>query len=546
MARSRTTRRRRIVLGCVLSAVLSGAGARAEDAGSEIRELRNQVEELLRRDAERERRVRELERRLGEQPAEAPRADAVPAPDPAADALDRAVADAAAKRPAPERGLAQASLGPATARLLDLSLDLLAAAGGSTEDDETVRNLQGGGHDPRRNGFTLQQVELSGMGAVDPYFTAESHIVFFLDPEDDETVVELEEAFATTQALPYGLQIEAGQFLTEFGRMNPTHSHAWHWMDQPIVNTRLFGADGIRNPGARLGWLLPVPWFSQLHLGVQNATGATMASFLGGSVAHDHGGEEGESHAHLARRLRPLEHEDHDHADDHEDHGDEDPDHGEDDHAHELDFEEGIGGRPIVGRSVRGLDDLVYLARFENGFDLGPSWSTKLGASGLFGPNATGSDGRTRVYGADAVFKWRPERNFRGWPFVLLEGEILKRDFRADRFEDEDGDVLFGKRTLHDWGFYAQGLYGFAYAWAGGLRFEYASGDGPTAETGRSADPFRDDRFRFSPLLVHHLSEFSRLRLQYNLDDADHLDDPAHSVWFGMEVLFGAHPAHAY
>jgi hypothetical protein len=46
--------------------------------------------------------------------------------------------------------------------------------------------------------------------------------------------------------------------------------------------------------------------------------------------------------------------------------------------------------------------------------------------------------------------------------------------------------------------------------------------------------------------VVFSPSEFSRLRLQYNIDDADHLDEVAHSVWLGLEVLIGAHPAHSF
>ena len=70
--------------------------------------------------------------------------------------------------------------------------------GGSSERDESLVNLQGGGHDPRKRGFTFQQAELSLAGAVDPYFNAEAHILFFLDPVEGETEVELEEAFATS------------------------------------------------------------------------------------------------------------------------------------------------------------------------------------------------------------------------------------------------------------------------------------------------------------------------------------------------------------
>jgi hypothetical protein len=48
-------------------------------------------------------------------------------------------------------------------------------------------------------------------------------------------------------------------------------------------------------------------------------------------------------------------------------------------------------------------------------------------------------------------------------------------------------------------------------------------------------------------MLAWHPTEFSRLRLQYNYDHAQHLDDDtAHSVWLGFEILYGAHPAHKY
>lgn len=87
-------------------------------------------------------------------------------------------------------------------RLMDTSIDALFAAGGSTENDTELQNLQGGGHDPRKRGFTVQNVELSFRGAVDTYLTGEAHIIYFLDPLTSETRVELEETFMTTTSLP--------------------------------------------------------------------------------------------------------------------------------------------------------------------------------------------------------------------------------------------------------------------------------------------------------------------------------------------------------
>lgn len=426
-------------------------------------------------------------------------------------ALDVAVSTLPASEPKPaSQELAGIDLGTAgRLRLIDISLDVLTVVGGSSERDDSIKNLQGGGHDPKRRGFTLQQAELSLIGAVDPYFQAEAHI---LASEDG---IELEEAFVQSTALPWSTELEVGYFLTEFGRINPLHPHAWKWLDQPIINTRLFGGEGMRGAGIRISKLLPVPWYSNFHLGAQNADGDFMASFLGGEIAHEHGGD----------TLTEGDHE----------------------HDHAL----GIAGRPVVTRQVRDLGDLVYLARWENALALSATWNTKVGFSALYGPNFTGSNGDTWIYGSDLLLKWVPETNEQGRPFLLIEAEIAKRDLAAASFIEENEGNVVPADSLQDWGGYLQALYGFRGNWATGLRFEYASGSGANLEhegvyPARQDDPFRDNRLRISPLLSYTPSEFSRVRLQYNYDEADHLKDPAHSVWLGLEVLIGAHPAHTY
>ncbi|HBI23719.1 MAG TPA: hypothetical protein DDX84_05875 [Nitrospiraceae bacterium] len=383
-------------------------------------------------------------------------------------------------------------------KLIDISMDALFAGGWSTMNDNTLQNIQGGGHDPRKRGFTVQNVELSFTGAVDPYVNGEAHIVYFLDPLTGETRVEMEEAFVTTSSLPYGLQVEAGHFFTEFGRINPRHPHQWHWQDQPIINTRFFGPDGMRGAGFRLGWLMPLPWFSELHFGLQNANGETMSSFLASEEFFDE---------------RP------------------------------------IGNRPFIEQEVKGLNDLVNLVRIDNSVDLSEDVTAKIGFSGLYGPNATGANGETIIYGADLVLKWRSAEQIRGWPFLILESEIMKRDYKAAAyFDDSDPFNVMNiqEETLKDWGFYTQILYGFTAGWAAGLRYEYATGSGESIG-GRNNDSFRDDRSRFSPLLTWMPTEFSRFRIQYNYDRSEYLNDKeAHSVWLGIEFMYGAHPAHSF
>ena len=144
--------------------------------------------------------------------------------------------------------------------------------------------------------------------------------------------------------------------------------------------------------------------------------------------------------------------------------------------ANEEFFEERpIGGRPLVNRDVRSLKDLAYHARWSNSWDLSDEVSAVLGFSGLHGPNASGPDGETWIYGSDLKVKWRPVNNFRGWPFLLLfQSEIMKRDYHADRFVKSPG-IFLPSDTLKDWGFYAQMLYGFRPNWAAGLRYDFGN-----------------------------------------------------------------------
>ena len=423
-------------------------------------------------------------------------------------------------------------------RLIDISADVLFFAGGSSERDAAISTLQGGGHDPKQRGFTLGQAEFSLSGAVDPYFTGEAHILTSVNPSTGETALELEEAFLTSSALPYGLQLEVGHFLTEFGLINPQHPHFWDWIDQPVVNSRMFGGDGMRQAGFRASWLPPTPWFSEFHFGMQNAGGVTMASFLGGELAHAHGGGNdhggGDEHGHAGEDEQADEH---GHA-------------GEDAHAEEPTGGiqgDGIAGRPIVAQDVRGFGDFLYLTRWENSFDFTDDVTAVFGLSGLYGPNSTGRDADTWLYGLDMKWRWQPAGNF-GYPFLTWQTEIMKRDYHAARYtqETETGDFAsLPGRTLKDWGLYTQLLYGFQTRWAAGLRYEYAGGSGQSIG-GRKNDPFRDDRHRLSPLLVWRPSEFSRIRLQYNYDMASHLKNDAHTIWLGFEWLYGAHAAHNF
>jgi hypothetical protein len=394
---------------------------------------------------------------------------------------------------------------------LEVSLNVMVAAGTSTERDAVLPLLQGGGHDPRTRGITLQQVELSVSGSVDTWLDAEAHIVSSLDPATNETFVELEEAFATTTSLPAGFQVKAGHYLTEFGRINPEHPDEWDWLDQPIILTRVFGPDGMRAPGASVRWALPTERSLELFAGVQNANGETMASML---ANEEYYGE------------RP------------------------------------IGGRPFVARDVQALGDMAWSVRVASRVELGETQSARLGASAVFGPNATGDGATTAIYGVDFALDWQPAADAHRHPLVSLSGEWVARDFQAASGLDADGTTTIPAQTLRDYGGYVQALYGFAEGFDVGLRAEWVTGSGASYQLGdagaapptaggfvdRNTDIFRGDRMRWSPMVQWRPSESSRIRLQYNYDNVANelvdVGDQVHSIWLGFEVILGKHHAH--
>ncbi|MCG2635020.1 MAG: TonB-dependent receptor [Gammaproteobacteria bacterium] len=361
-----------------------------------------------------------------------------------------------------------------------IGLSGLFAAGGSSADNGELAGLQGGGHDPNKNGFTVQNVELSMGGTVDPHLDAQANLIFQID-EEGETVVELEEAFFTTRSLPWGLQVKGGQYFTEFGRQNVQHPHTWAFADQPVVLSRFLGGDGLRSQGARVAWLMPTEWYSELYFGAQNAKGETVTSFLG---------EEGED----------------------------------------------IGGHTLMARESRNFSDLLYSARWLNGFDLSETVSMNLGASALWGPNATGTDTNTQIYGADLYVKWQSATAQRGFPFASWQTEILERRYEAGDVNDPTHE------KLDDWGMFTQAVWGFKPGWTAGLRLDYASASGDTA-----TDPLRDTRKRLSPNLTWYPSEYSKVRLQYNHDWIQHLPDKsADALWLQVEFNLGSHAAHVF
>src|SRR5881398_1201444 len=369
---------------------------------------------------------------------------------------------------------------------MNISLDGLFALAYSSARD--LDHIEVGDHDPQQRGFNARNIELAFDGAVDPYFQGFANIVFKLN-NDNETEVEVEEAFLQTTSLPFNLQLKAGQFFAAFGRINPTHPHTWDFADAPIVHGRLLGPDGLRGVGAQISWIVPVPWYSQLILGVQNGRGGTGYSFR-------NPGDDG------------------------------------------MFFD-----RRTTDRELRGLQDFVWIPRWENSVDLSPTQVVLAGVSGAFGSNETGANSRTQIYGADLLYKWKSANAEGGFPFVKWQTEFMYRRFEAGRGVNESFPVA---ETFHDWGLYSQVLWGFKKGWVAGIRGDYLD-----MEDSKFTDDFeRQSRSRISANLTWYPTEFSKIRLQYNHDflyENFFLSDrDVDSVFLQFEFILGAHGAHKF
>lgn len=351
-----------------------------------------------------------------------------------------------------------------------------------------LSSLEASDHDPQQTGFNARNLEIALDGAVDPYFEGFVNLVFKLD-NHGETEVEAEEAFMQSTSLPDGLQVKAGQFFAPFGRINAQHPHVWDFVDAPLALGKLMGSDGLRGIGAQISWVTPLPWFSQVQLAFQNGQGNTGYAFR-------NPGEDGT-----------------------------------------------FMGRQTIDRTLHNVNDLVLTPRWENSFDLSPTQTVLTGISGAFGPNDTGPHTRTQAYAADLFYKWKPANAEGGWPFVKWQTEAIYRKLQAGRGVDDSFPVA---ETFNDWGLYSQVVWGFKKGWDWGIRGDFLH----MANSAFDEDPDRQSRTRVSTALTWHLTEFSKLRLQYNHDflratpflpsgDED-------SVFLQFEFNLGSHGAHKF
>jgi hypothetical protein len=389
--------------------------------------------------------------------------------------------------PTPAAGSASTAFNPA------ISL-ILAGTYVDTSRDPATWNIggfipNGGEVGPGERSFNLGESELAFTANVDPYFSATMIAALAADDE-----IEVEEAYFRTLALPRGFSLKGGRFFSGFGYLNEVHAHAWDFVDQPLVYQAFF-ANQYKQDGVQLKWLAPTDLFIEL------------------------GAEAGNGDAFPATRL-----------------------------------------------SRNGMNGATLFAHV--GGDIGDATSWRAGASWIdrraedrtfettdeFGQPVTDAfTGKSRTWVVDAVLKWTPSGDVKRRQ-LKLQGEYMRRKEEGQLAFDETGLALSDTYSSDQSGWYLQGVFQFLPRWRVGLRYDSLDSGAPSIGLVSSgllppqAFPalLSGDPDRLSIMLDWNPSEFSRLRAQYDWDDAR--ADGDRDRIFRLQYLYGigAHGAHKY
>jgi hypothetical protein len=404
------------------------------------------------------------------------------------EAANAALADAATALPAePAPPPQPAASGGASAFNPSISVVLGGSYTNATRDpaDWHIAGFTPAGDEigPGDRSFNLGESEMTLAASVDPYFSAQLTAAI-----TGENEIEVEEAFVRTTALRDGLTAKLGRFFSGLGYLNEVHAHAWDFVDQPLAYQAMFGGQFQQN-GVQVKWIAPTDVF--LELGAETGNGDSFPGTrrdrngLNGATLFAHiGGDAGE-HGSWRAGLAWLD----THADDRD--ADADP-------------------------------------RAD-------------------GPSLPGFTGDSKTWVADAVFKWAPSPRRQ----LKLQAEYLRRTESGAFTFDPAGLALPVAYDNTQEGWYVQSVYQFAARWRAGLRYDrldsgrpdYVPLDNGPVDFGPLGSLHPE---RVSVMLDWNPSEFTRLRAQYDLDDAR--DDGEKDRVFRLQYLFGigAHGAHKY
>ena len=334
----------------------------------------------------------------------------------------------------------------------------------------------------RPGGFDVFQrsVELNAAAAVDPYAKAYAVINATADPVTGEANLGVEEAALQTTSLPGNLELKAGRFFGEFGRLGYIHDHELPFVNRPLALAQYIGGES-RTDGLQVNWLLPVEHYVSLTVGAGDQFGGDNPPNSVGDFRHGSG-------LNYWSRLATY-----------------------------FDLTPDISIEP----GVSGLWNPKTDAQWADAGGVNPPFPTVGGSSF--------TERERRLYGADLVLSYKPLRNnqFEG---VTWGTEILYSDNRYD-VSSASGSPFPG--SVGALGMYSYLTYKFHRQWSSGFLFERVEN-----EVNK-----QDIAYAYSPYITWSLSHWNQLRLQYTYTDhSPAAGKPAdNAIYLQWAWIIGAH-----
>ncbi|MBV7316196.1 hypothetical protein KU855_11090 [Shewanella sp. NIFS-20-20] len=334
-------------------------------------------------------------------------------------------------------------------------------------------------------GFGLGETEVSLGGNIDDAFYGK--VTTVLAYHDGDTELELEEAFIQTLALPAGLSLRAGRFLSDIGYLNSQHLHTDDFSDRPLPY-RAFLGDHYFDDGLRLAYVMPTDLY--WTLGVEAFSGDKLR-------AADPEGHRDFSSVGVYTAFTK------------------------------------VGGD--LGLESSWQLGLSYL-RNENG-RAGEHHEEHAEAEGEHAHGDEGHDHQAKytaenTYIIDGVYKWAPQGNNK-YQQLTLAAEYFYLTGLNEHAELGAADYFSG--------WYLSGHYQFSPQWSTGLRYS-------RVDVQESHDEHFDDigYQEWDVNLAWHHSHFSTVRLQLTHQNNDMLGFDDNIVTLQYVMSLGAHNAHQF
>ena len=357
---------------------------------------------------------------------------------------------------------------------------------------ETIFSYRSKGSDAtgsdRPGGFDVFQrsIELNVAASVDPFAKGYAVINASADSATGEATMGVEEAALQTTSLPGNLELKAGRFFGEFGRLAYIHDHELPFVNRPLVLDEYIGGES-QSDGAQLNWLVPVEHYISLTAGVGD-------HFGGDSPNPEHPGNfRAFDGLNFWGRLSSYW-----------------------DLSPNWQVEAGISGLWNPKEQDRG------------GFD------TFIGSGGV-----PLTERERRLVGADLKLSYVPLQNnqFRSFTWGT---EVLYSDNRY--LADPDGSLAgtppamsgdeYGTR-VGSVGLYSYVSYKWSRQWSGGFLFGFA----------QNPEDHGAETYDYSPFLTFALSHWNQLRLQYTHTSPNAASGlkPDDAIYLQWAWIIGAH-----